>query len=153
MAQASARRGGKQPLLRNTFGRLYEWLSSDLAKDPGDIRRILRTHIFETVEVETGEKVLGEAMPTRRLHSVASLASGSGLDRRTLKNVLVAKGLIPDDELHHVFDAELGRRPRHRSPTWFRLFRCPKCSTALDRRSASCLVKGSSSRSRLERAE
>lgn len=48
----------------------------------------------------------------RRLHSVQSLASEAGLDPRTLRNVLAARGLIPVEEKitgHHVFDADEGR--------------------------------------------
>jgi hypothetical protein len=99
---------------RKQFGAFYEWLSSSRSrKDPGAIMRILREHIFETMEVAPGEAVLGAALDERRLHSVASLAGESDLDPRTLRNVLVSKGLIPTDEHsegHHVFDADTGRK-------------------------------------------
>ncbi|SDZ44044.1 hypothetical protein SAMN05444004_114111 [Jannaschia faecimaris] len=60
---------------RNVFGRLYEWLGSNkTAKEPGDIKRIVREHIFQTVAVAPGERIHGERLPEQRLRSVASLA-------------------------------------------------------------------------------
>jgi hypothetical protein len=104
--------GPGKPTRRNVFGRLYEWLSySRPAEPPGDILRILREYIFETTEIGPKEVVLGETIGRRRLHSVDSLAKEWRLDTRTLRHVLVAKGLIPISasvEGYHLFDAEAG---------------------------------------------
>ena len=57
--------------------------------------------------------MLGKTLPQRRLHSVESLAAESGLNSRTLRNVLAARGLVPVEEKVsglHVFDAEAGRK-------------------------------------------
>jgi len=111
--QKHALRNGGRAGRRKVFGPFYEWLSSSRTrKDPGDIRRILREHIFETMEVAPGEAILGGELTERRLHSVESLAKETGLDPRTLRNVLAAEGLIPDltGENHHVFDAAAGRK-------------------------------------------
>lgn len=95
------------------FGPFYNWLaSSKSAKEPGDIKRILREHIFETMAVGSGETVLGHPLAQRRFHSVASLAAESSLNTRTLRSVLAASGLVPVEEKvsgYHVFDAEAGR--------------------------------------------
>jgi len=109
---ATTGRAGGQKL----FGHLYNWLSSSkVTKDPGDIRRIVREHMLETMEFETGATVLGEKLLQRRLHSVESLARESALDARTLRNVLVARGVIAtgadvtQTSGAAVFDANAGR--------------------------------------------
>lgn len=107
--QEKFRKTGKRPMHRNVFGRLYEWLaSSKTAKEPGDIKRIVREHIFQTVAMAPGEGVLGECLSERRLHSVASLASQTGLHPKTLGYVLMAKGLISTGDTVAVFDAKAG---------------------------------------------
>lgn len=111
--QKHALQSGGRAGRRKHFGPFYEWLSSSRTrKDPGDIRRILREHILETMEVAPGETILGWELTERRLHSVESLAKETGLNPRTLRNVLAAEGLIPDrtGENYHVFDAEAGRK-------------------------------------------
>jgi len=95
------------------FGRLYQWLAlSRTRKEPGDIKRILREQIFETMEVPAGAVVLGKELVERRFYTCTTLAYETGLDSRTLRGVLAAKGLIPQDALsgsHYVFDAERGQ--------------------------------------------
>lgn len=108
--QDAFRTTGKRPMHRNVFGRLYEWLgSTKTAKEPGDIKRIVREHIFQTVAVAPGDRVLGESLPERRLHSVASLATEAGLHPKTLGYVLMARGPVSADDPAAVFDAEAGR--------------------------------------------
>lgn len=106
-------RGTARPSRRKVFGHFYEWLSSTKStKDPGDIKRILREHIFDTMEVAAGEEILGATLKERRLHSVRSLASEVKFNSRTLRNFLASRGLVPADEAlseYHVFDAEAGR--------------------------------------------
>lgn len=111
--QAEYRQEKGKPGCRKIFGPFYEWLSSTKCrKDAGDITRILREHILDTMEVAGGQAVLGHILSERRLHSPQSLASETGLDPRTLRNVLAARGLVPaeaKDHGLHVFDARLGR--------------------------------------------
>jgi hypothetical protein len=105
--------GNRKPGRLAVFGCLYSWLGSRKPQpDPGDIKRILRTHIFATMAVGADETVLGEALGRRRLHSVESLAREADLDPRTLRNVLVARGLVPKADQgspYHAFDADAGR--------------------------------------------
>lgn len=106
--QSTFRATGAQPGPHKVFGRFYEWLSSSRGeKAPGDIRRILGEHICETMELDAGREVLGIAIEKRRLHSVATLGS----DRRTLRNLLAARGLVGKDDqaVYDVFDANAGR--------------------------------------------
>ncbi|MCF3595737.1 TniQ family protein [Rhodobacteraceae bacterium LMO-12] len=111
--QARANYSGSNPGPQHVFGRLYQWLSRSRAKkDPGDIKRILREHILDTMEVGAGSVVLGEEISERRLHTCATLARETGLDPRTLRGVLAARSLIPENAplgSNHVFDAGLGR--------------------------------------------
>lgn len=101
---------GRRPSRRRAFGRLYEWVGEeDTARDPGDIKRIVREHIFETVAVAAGEPVLGESLTERRLHCVASLAKESRLNPKTLTHVMMAKGLISANDPTRPFDAAAGR--------------------------------------------
>jgi hypothetical protein len=111
---AKHRYAGGKPGPQRIFGRLYTSMASKKAVvDRGDIRRLMRTFIFDTFEMPAGAMVLGEGLPDRRLHSVASLAAETGLDNRTLRGVLTACGVIPEDragDLDAVFDADEGRR-------------------------------------------
>lgn len=109
--QREFRATGRQPQHRNVFGRLYEALCSKrTAKDMGDIKRIVREHIFDTVAVSAGEPVLGESLGERRLHTVSSLAKKAGLNPKTLANVLMAKGLVTPDNPSGVFEAHAGEK-------------------------------------------
>ncbi|WP_340110545.1 TniQ family protein [Pikeienuella sp. HZG-20] len=108
--QSAFRGTGRLPQYRNVFGRLYEWLASpETATDAGDIRRILREHMFDTIELADGAALLGGKLPARRLHSVASLAKESGLHPKTLRHILVARNMISLESPHQVFDAGRGR--------------------------------------------
>ncbi|SIO39403.1 TniQ protein [Rhodovulum sp. ES.010] len=111
--QGAFRYGGSKPGPQKVFGRLYQWLASSKArKDPGDLKRILRDHVFDSFELPDGAQVLGGTLECRRFHSVASLARECGQDTRTLRHVLIAHGLVPDDPEagpHQIFDAEMGR--------------------------------------------
>ncbi len=111
--QVEFRGKGARPGCRANFGLFHDWLSSKKnRKDAGDITRILREHILDTTDVAADQTVLGVTLTERRLHSVQSLAREAGLDNRTLRNVLAARGLIPVEEkvsAHHVFDAKAGR--------------------------------------------
>jgi len=101
---------GRRPQHRNAFGQLHSWLADeDTSKDPGDIRGIVREHIFETVAIEPGRMVLGGRLDQRRLHTVGSLAEEFNLDARTLRHVLAAKGLITLDDPTGTLDAAMGR--------------------------------------------
>ncbi|QFT58931.1 hypothetical protein FIU94_08845 [Sulfitobacter sp. THAF37] len=113
-AQAAFSQTDGTPGRRKIFGALYDWLSSKKnRREPGDIVRIMREHIFDTMDVAAGDIILGGSLAERRLHSVQSLAAESGLHPKTLRNVLTAGGLIPTDarfSANHVFDATAGRR-------------------------------------------
>ncbi|GAA6202903.1 hypothetical protein NBRC116599_41290 [Aquicoccus sp. SU-CL01552] len=110
--QQAFKYNGRNPGAQAVFGRLYQWLrNSKSRKDVGDIKRIVREHILDTMEVPTGGVVLGEKLLERRLYSCASLARATAVDPRTLRGMLIAKGLLPKDEsqgAHHVFAAARG---------------------------------------------
>jgi hypothetical protein len=90
------------PGARKIFGCFYNALAhSKSLKEPGDIARILRDVITENIAMPAGTKVLGVELPDRLLHTVASLAKEQSLDSRTLSNVLVAAGAIPENAPAH----------------------------------------------------
>mgnify|MGYP003626824907 FL=1 len=90
------------PGARKIFGCFYNALAhSKSLKEPGDIVRILRAVIVENIAFAAGEKVLGVTLPERLLHTVASLAKEQKLDARTLRSVLVAADVIPDNASAH----------------------------------------------------
>lgn len=111
--QAGFGYSGSRPSPKKVFGGLYQWLSLARAKTPpGDIKRILREHIFATMEMHAGTLVLREPLPERRLHGCASLAREAKLNAQTLYQALKVEGLLPKDApagSHHVFDADTGR--------------------------------------------
>ena len=86
---------------RGCYGMLFSWLSaSRLARDPGPIRDILRAHILDTVPVTRGHVVLGTPVTEPRVGTVASVAAAEGLHPLTLRNILVAKGVVPVSRQH-----------------------------------------------------
>ncbi|WGW05099.1 TniQ family protein [Tropicibacter oceani] len=100
-----------KPGPQKIFGRLYTAMSGarTLGKH-GALTDILRAVIFDRFALASGTEILGEALGERRLHTVSSLASEQGLDPRTLRKLLAARGLVPSEEqTHHAFDAEQGR--------------------------------------------
>ncbi|WP_283638316.1 hypothetical protein [Marinovum algicola] len=138
--QETFRKTGKRPMHRNVFGRLYEWLaSSKTAKEPGDIKRIVREHIFHTVAMAPGEGVLGECLTERRLHSVASLAAETGLHPKTLGYILIAKGLVSAEDPAAVFDAKAGLEVAAAVQRMVNVISVPKVLNC-SRPQASCLI-------------
>ncbi len=88
------------------YGPLYDWLDrrSQLIA-PGPIRDILREHILDHDAYMQGEKLLGEVVTERRLHSVKSLALTLKVDRRRMSRLLQKLGLVPEGAT----DGESGR--------------------------------------------
>lgn len=86
-------------LLRSgDFGMLYSWLSaSKLTKDPGPIRDILRDHIVNTTDVVAGSRLMGEPIIEPRWSSIASLARSEHVHPLTLRNVLIARKVVPEN--------------------------------------------------------
>lgn len=103
--------GSSKPGAQKIFGRLYTAMSGARSFGKhGALTDILGEVIFERFALEAGTEVLGKTLPERRLHTVASLASEQKLDPRTLRKLLIARGLVPSDEqVHHAFDAQAGR--------------------------------------------
>lgn len=115
--QKSFKYNGSNAGGQKLFGRLYQWLArSRSKKDPGDIKRILREHIIDTMEIPKNGIVLGEKLAARRLHSCASLARETKVDPRTLHGMLIAKRLLPEgtsEADYHVFDSARGLEIAH----------------------------------------
>ncbi|RGP36554.1 TniQ family protein [Pseudotabrizicola alkalilacus] len=88
------------------YGVLYDWIDrrSQLIA-PGPIRKILREHILDHDAYMQGERLLGEVVTERRLHSVKSLALTLKVDRRRMSRLMQKLGLVPEGAT----DAESGR--------------------------------------------
>ncbi|WGW03945.1 TniQ family protein [Tropicibacter oceani] len=91
---ASARQEG-QARPRKTFGMLYSWLSASRGtKDPGPIRDVLRNAIVENTPLVPGQMLLGKPVSKPRLSNIASVAKAELMHPKTLRNVLVASGVL-----------------------------------------------------------
>ncbi|MDF0602315.1 hypothetical protein P1J78_16365 [Psychromarinibacter sp. C21-152] len=99
------------PGARKIFRCLYEALAySKSHKEPGDIARILCDVIIENIALPVGTKVMGVRLRERHLHTVASLAKEQSLNTVTLRDVLVAAGVIPDKApAHYPIPVQKGR--------------------------------------------
>ena len=82
-------KGGRQAAL----GLIYHWLQfhrSGQAKGP--VEEVVREFILETMAVDPGTVLFGRTVPTRRRHSVASLARQTRMHPKTLNRALVTGG-------------------------------------------------------------
>ena len=88
------------------YGRLFDWLDrrANLI-DPGPIKTLLRDHIVKHSAVEPGTTVLGVEIMERRYHTVQSLASELGFDRKKMSRLLQKLDLVPQGAT----DAESGK--------------------------------------------
>lgn len=73
------------------YGNLDRYLTSP-AYEP--FRAILRDHIFQTWPIASGQAVLGEILPARRLHSVVTASKETGVPRDRLRAMLAANGYV-----------------------------------------------------------
>jgi TniQ len=81
------------------FGRLYEWLaydSEDHAYEP--LRDIIRRHVIETMPVGPEDRIFGEPLTQRKLHSLHSASRQYGLHPKRLRTLLIAAGHIRDED-------------------------------------------------------
>ena len=87
------------------YGRIYEWLDRHgQLINPGPIKRIVRDHILSTNAIGQGERLLGEVVSERRMHSLGSLSETTGIPRRRLSRLFQKLGLVPQG----MSDAESG---------------------------------------------
>ncbi|WP_416545761.1 TniQ family protein [Phaeobacter sp. JH209B] len=87
--------GSKQalPMLLEALGRLYR---SDDSFD--GFRDIVRRHLLKIWPVEAGDEVLGQTVPERRLHSLASASKETGVGKSVLSDFLTEAGAFPPDD-------------------------------------------------------
>lgn len=99
---------------RNIFPVLYERLAHTYRENQSyePFRQILRNHMLKTWPLGIGDEVFGEPIIVRRLHSVRTAATSTGIDQRRLFKMLNAKGIVKDSkeggtDQWEVFDARL----------------------------------------------
>ena len=90
-------RGGGSPNDGSSrrFGVLYANLDryfTGPAYEP--FRVILRDHIFQTWPIASGQAVLGEILPARRLHSVVTASKETGVPSDRLRAMLATNGYV-----------------------------------------------------------
>ncbi len=85
---------------KKIYPALYDRLSHDYADDPdyAEFRRILRDHMAASWPLGPGDELMGEPVHERRLHSVTTAAQETGVDPRRLRKLLVAAGLLAEDD-------------------------------------------------------
>ena len=82
--------------MSKVFGPLTRKLGGTLLYDPGFdyFREAIRERILDTWPIAAGDKVLGEVVGQRRLHSITSLAAETSLHPRLLRRRLASHGII-----------------------------------------------------------
>lgn len=94
------------------FGPLYKSLSRDYLREPGfDLfRKLLRECILDHWPIASGETVLGEILPGRRLHSLTTAAQETGTGAKVLEHFLIDVGALRADDprpnSRRLFDAQ-----------------------------------------------
>lgn len=112
LARLAEAADGKLDEPRKAFGALFQKLSIGYLEDEAfaPFRRILRDQILAGWPVAGGQVVLGETLPTRRLHSLVTAARETGVGAKVLEQFLVEAGaLAPDDprpNSRRTFDAQ-----------------------------------------------
>ena len=78
------------------FGRFYKQLNNYYLNDPDfDLfRDILRECILENWSIAAGEKVLGQFVPERRLHSLTTASKATGIGANLLEQFLEEAGAL-----------------------------------------------------------
>ncbi|MCE6949791.1 TniQ family protein [Cereibacter sphaeroides] len=109
------------------LGSLYEWLQLPrFAERSWPIAEVVRNFILDTYAIEPGKMLFGVQVAERRRHSVATLATATGLHPKTLNRALVITGVISSGDPDVIdgrgsFEAgageELARRIRDSIPT------------------------------------
>ncbi|WP_312530977.1 hypothetical protein, partial [Paracoccus sp. (in: a-proteobacteria)] len=82
---------GPSRRFRVLYGNLDRYLTGP-AYEP--FRAILRDHIFQTWPIASGQLILGQALPARRLHSVVTASQETGVPRDRLRAMLAANGYV-----------------------------------------------------------
>jgi hypothetical protein len=97
--QVEAKGRGRAWLSRNgVFGMLYRWVASSKSRnEPGEIQNLLRQHIVETMDVAPGEVIFGQVIEKPKVCSVTTLAKSYKVHVMTLRDVLIARGVLGAD--------------------------------------------------------
>lgn len=102
---------GTQYSAQKAFGRLYQWLTNDMAGDARceRYRDLMREVILDTWAIPAGEQILGQSVAAPRLHSILTAAKEIGRTPKVARQLLAHAGVIdpgdtrPDARL--TFDA------------------------------------------------
>ncbi|MCF8487234.1 MAG: TniQ family protein [Rhodobacteraceae bacterium] len=82
---------------QRAFGGLYRWTElSKNSKEAGPIKEVVRRFIVESMRTNYGKKFMGDAAPKTENYTINAIAKESGLDPRTLRNLMASQGVIKD---------------------------------------------------------
>lgn len=96
------------PGLTGTFGQLYRWLAhntKDSSYDP--LREIVRDVALDSLAFDEDERIFGQPVGARRVHSIYTAAQVTGISRPTMRTFLHEHGFIRDEDLGKTDDAIL----------------------------------------------
>ncbi|MDO6723398.1 TniQ family protein [Celeribacter halophilus] len=85
---------------RGVYGSLFAHFDRASCEDPAfaPLRDLLRSHIFRCWPLAAGEKILGQSLASRRIHSVASASKEIGVGQALLDAFLTEAGALePED--------------------------------------------------------
>lgn len=92
----SGRRSGRAGP-QAAYGFMFNWLSyTRRTEDFGPIRELVRDAILDNFAIAPGETILGEEVTQRRMHSVNSLVSATGINRFRLTRLMRKARVIPE---------------------------------------------------------
>jgi len=85
---------------RGVYGSLFVHFDRASREDPAfsALRDLLRSHIFRCWPLAAGEKIFGQSLTSRRVHSVATAAEETGVGQALLDDLLTEAGALePED--------------------------------------------------------
>jgi hypothetical protein len=97
LQERSRSRGETGSIMKAAFGVMYSNYGHKPRKEKEPMAEVIRNHINRTVDVRIGQKVLGVPIEKEFVISARRLATDNDLDPRTVRSVIVSKGLLPPE--------------------------------------------------------
>ncbi len=97
LQERSRSRGETGNIMKAAFGVMYTNYGHKPRKEKEPMAEVLRDHINRTMDVRIGQKVLGVPIKNEFVISARRLATDNDLDPRTVRSIIVSKGLLPPE--------------------------------------------------------
>lgn len=83
---------------RNKYGIIYDRLTENLGSPEWEpLVQLIRDDALATIALGAGEEVLGYVLPRRRIHSLHSAHVESGIHPKTIRKLLLNRGVLSGD--------------------------------------------------------